>query len=205
MPPKNPVICEKISQWQTFLIMLWNFSWHVPDLWLLFSGLWQFWIRALHPTPVHRGRSVSSRGRSILWKGSRMCWRSSSESQGKCWCWGCKRATGEAEKKDHRRSREGIEQGIHQRDSSHGFHPFLGFKHTFFWSQLQKTQEKTKEVRQSAEKLSDKIKQAKDGFEEDLKATRGVVKELKDFLSGTQYVHPKGILGVGHLAFNSQF
>ncbi|XP_020558993.1 laminin subunit beta-3 isoform X2 [Oryzias latipes] len=48
---------------------------------------------------------------------------------------------------------------------------------------LQKTQEKTKEVRQSAEKLSDKIKQAKDGFEEDLKATRGVVKELKDFLS----------------------
>lgn len=39
-------------------------------------------------------------------------------------------------------------------------------------------------MRQSAEKLSNKMKQARDELEEDLKGTRDVVKELKDFLSG---------------------
>uniref|UniRef100_A0A672F831 Laminin, beta 3 n=1 Tax=Salarias fasciatus TaxID=181472 RepID=A0A672F831_SALFA len=48
---------------------------------------------------------------------------------------------------------------------------------------LQKTQEKTNQVRQSAGKLSDKIKKARDDLEDDLKETRDIVTELKDFLS----------------------
>ncbi|CAN9512145.1 unnamed protein product [Ophioblennius macclurei] len=48
---------------------------------------------------------------------------------------------------------------------------------------LQKTQEMTNQVRQSAGKLSDKMKKAKDDLEDDLKETRDVVKELKDFLT----------------------
>lgn len=73
------------------------------------------------------------------------------------------------------------------------FSSFPWFQTYIFLSQLQKTQEKTKKVRQSAEQLSDKIKQARDVFEEDLNVTRGLVKELKNFLSGTvnSQVHPK--------------
>ncbi|KAM4587748.1 laminin subunit beta-3 [Odontesthes bonariensis] len=48
---------------------------------------------------------------------------------------------------------------------------------------LQKTQETAKQVKQSAEKLSSKLEKAKEEIEEDLKETRIVVKELKDFLS----------------------
>ncbi|XP_069007880.1 laminin subunit beta-3 [Embiotoca jacksoni] len=48
---------------------------------------------------------------------------------------------------------------------------------------LQKTQETTNQVRQSAEKLSSKMKQTRNELEDDLKETRDVVKELKDFLS----------------------
>lgn len=39
-------------------------------------------------------------------------------------------------------------------------------------------------MRQSAEKLSSKMRQTRDELEDDLKETRDVVKELKDFLSG---------------------
>lgn len=39
-------------------------------------------------------------------------------------------------------------------------------------------------MRQSAKKLSNKMKQARDDLEDDLKETRDVVKELNDFLSG---------------------
>lgn len=39
-------------------------------------------------------------------------------------------------------------------------------------------------MRQSAEKLSNRMKQTRDVLEGDLKETRDVVKELKDFLSG---------------------
>ncbi|XP_030584440.1 laminin subunit beta-3 [Archocentrus centrarchus] len=48
---------------------------------------------------------------------------------------------------------------------------------------LQKTQETTNQVRESTEKLSSKLKQARDELEDDLKETRSIVKELKDFLS----------------------
>ncbi|KAK2914589.1 laminin subunit beta-3 [Channa argus] len=48
---------------------------------------------------------------------------------------------------------------------------------------LQKTQETTNQVRETAEKLSDKMKQTRGELEQDLKDTRDVVKELKDFLS----------------------
>ncbi|XP_035517151.1 laminin subunit beta-3 [Morone saxatilis] len=48
---------------------------------------------------------------------------------------------------------------------------------------LQETQETTNQVRQSAEKLSKKMKATRDELENDLKETRDVVKELKDFLS----------------------
>lgn len=39
-------------------------------------------------------------------------------------------------------------------------------------------------MRQSAEKLSNKMKEARDELEEDLKEARDVVKGLKDFLTG---------------------
>lgn len=39
-------------------------------------------------------------------------------------------------------------------------------------------------MRQSAEKLANRMKESRDVLEEDLKETRDVVKELKDFLSG---------------------
>lgn len=39
-------------------------------------------------------------------------------------------------------------------------------------------------MRQSADKLNIKMKKARDGIEDNLKETRDVVKELKDFLSG---------------------
>ncbi|KAF1392228.1 hypothetical protein PFLUV_G00050580 [Perca fluviatilis] len=48
---------------------------------------------------------------------------------------------------------------------------------------LQETQDTTNQVRQSAEKLSSKMKQAQDELEDDLRETRDVVQELKDFLS----------------------
>lgn len=59
-------------------------------------------------------------------------------------------------------------------------------------AQLQKTQEITNQVRQSTEKLSSKLQQARDKLEDDLNETRSVVKELKDFLSGTT------VLGLQH-------
>lgn len=49
-------------------------------------------------------------------------------------------------------------------------------------------------MRQSAEKLSNKMKQARDELEEDLKETRDVVKELKDFLSGKHCFSAEGRL-----------
>ncbi|XP_037620786.1 laminin subunit beta-3-like isoform X1 [Sebastes umbrosus] len=49
--------------------------------------------------------------------------------------------------------------------------------------ELQETQDATNRVRQSADKLNIKMKQARDGIEDNLKETRDVVKELKDFLS----------------------
>lgn len=39
-------------------------------------------------------------------------------------------------------------------------------------------------MRLTAEKLSNQMKQAREGLEDDLKETRDVVKDLKDFLSG---------------------
>ncbi|XP_059185113.1 laminin subunit beta-3-like [Centropristis striata] len=48
---------------------------------------------------------------------------------------------------------------------------------------LQDTQDTTNQVRESAEKLAKKMKQARDELEDDLKETRDVVKDLKDFLS----------------------
>ncbi|KAF7659927.1 hypothetical protein LDENG_00291050 [Lucifuga dentata] len=48
---------------------------------------------------------------------------------------------------------------------------------------LQQTQETTNQVRKSAEKLSNKMKKAREDLEADLKDTRNVVKDLKDFLS----------------------
>lgn len=48
---------------------------------------------------------------------------------------------------------------------------------------LQKTQETTNLVRQSAEKLTNRTKAARDALEKDLEQSRNVVKELKDFLS----------------------
>ncbi|XP_049426216.1 laminin subunit beta-3 isoform X1 [Epinephelus fuscoguttatus] len=48
---------------------------------------------------------------------------------------------------------------------------------------LQDTQDTTNQVRKSAEKLSNKMKQARDDLEDDLKETRDVVKDLKDFLT----------------------
>ncbi|XP_072307703.1 laminin subunit beta-3 [Eucyclogobius newberryi] len=50
-------------------------------------------------------------------------------------------------------------------------------------AKLQKTQETTNLVRQSADKLDKKMKEARDALEEDLKTSRDVVKEIKDFLS----------------------
>lgn len=58
--------------------------------------------------------------------------------------------------------------------------------------QLQETQETTNQVRKSAENLSNKMKQARDEREEDLKETRDVVKELKDFLSGIYCLSTEG-------------
>lgn len=48
---------------------------------------------------------------------------------------------------------------------------------------LQKSQDATTQVRQTAGKLSDKTKKAEEDLEEDLKETGDIVKELKDFLS----------------------
>ncbi|KAI9520119.1 hypothetical protein NQZ68_021838 [Dissostichus eleginoides] len=48
---------------------------------------------------------------------------------------------------------------------------------------LQDAQENTNQVRLTAEKLSNKMKQAREDLEDDLKETRDVVKDLKDFLS----------------------
>lgn len=39
-------------------------------------------------------------------------------------------------------------------------------------------------MRQSTEKLSNRMKKTRDELENDLKETRDVVKELKDFLTG---------------------
>lgn len=50
--------------------------------------------------------------------------------------------------------------------------------------QLQETQETTNQVRQSAAKLSNKMRETRDRLEDDLEEARGVVKDLKDFLSG---------------------
>lgn len=47
-------------------------------------------------------------------------------------------------------------------------------------------------MRQSAEKLSNKMKQTRDELEEDLKEARDVVKELKDFLSGKDCFSAEG-------------
>lgn len=60
-----------------------------------------------------------------------------------------------------------------------------------FSVQLQNTQDKTEEVRQLAMDLSSKTKKARDTLEEELKEMRNVVKELKDFLSGTDYSRPQ--------------
>ncbi|XP_075996367.1 laminin subunit beta-3 isoform X2 [Genypterus blacodes] len=49
--------------------------------------------------------------------------------------------------------------------------------------ELQQTQEKTNQVRKSAEKLSNQMKKGRAGLEADLKDAQEVVKELKDFLS----------------------
>ncbi|KAM3877796.1 laminin subunit beta-3 [Diretmus argenteus] len=49
--------------------------------------------------------------------------------------------------------------------------------------QLQKTHDTATQVRMSAEKLSNQMNQAKDDLEADLKETRDIVKQLKDFLS----------------------
>lgn len=48
---------------------------------------------------------------------------------------------------------------------------------------LQETQETTNQARQSAAKLSDRMKQARDELEDDLKDTRDVINGLKEFLS----------------------
>ncbi|XP_047437735.1 laminin subunit beta-3-like [Mugil cephalus] len=48
---------------------------------------------------------------------------------------------------------------------------------------LQKTQDTTNQVRQSTEKLSSKLRSASDELEDDLKDTRAIVTQLKDFLS----------------------
>ncbi|XP_040059097.2 laminin subunit beta-3 [Gasterosteus aculeatus] len=48
---------------------------------------------------------------------------------------------------------------------------------------LQQTQETTNQVRKSAEKLSNKMKRARDALEDDLKDTQDLVNKLKDFLS----------------------
>lgn len=39
-------------------------------------------------------------------------------------------------------------------------------------------------MRQSAAKLSNKMRETRDRLEDDLEETRGVVKDLKDFLTG---------------------
>lgn len=52
-------------------------------------------------------------------------------------------------------------------------------------------------MRQSAEKLTNKMKQARDELEEDLKEARDTVKELKDFLSGKDYLSSEGSLMSG--------
>ncbi|XP_028303311.1 laminin subunit beta-3 isoform X2 [Gouania willdenowi] len=48
---------------------------------------------------------------------------------------------------------------------------------------LQKTQQTTNQVRDSADKLNKKMNQAKNDLEEDVKDTRDIVKDIKDFLS----------------------
>lgn len=45
-------------------------------------------------------------------------------------------------------------------------------------------------MRQSAAKLSNKMRETRDRLEDDLEETRGVVKDLKDFLSGADCSHP---------------
>lgn len=45
-------------------------------------------------------------------------------------------------------------------------------------------------MRQSAAKLSSKMRETKDRLEDDLEETRGVVKDLKDFLSGAHRLSP---------------
>ncbi|XP_036007193.1 laminin subunit beta-3 [Fundulus heteroclitus] len=59
----------------------------------------------------------------------------------------------------------------------------LAVKITEATEMLQNTQEKSDLVRQLVNDLSSKTKKARDMLEEDLKETRDVVKELKDFLS----------------------
>lgn len=43
-------------------------------------------------------------------------------------------------------------------------------------------------MRQSAAKLSNKMRETRDRLEDDLEETRGVVKDLKDFLSGAGWL-----------------
>ncbi|KAM4740269.1 laminin subunit beta-3 [Anableps anableps] len=59
----------------------------------------------------------------------------------------------------------------------------LSLKITEATEMLQNTQEKTDEVRQLAKDLSGKTKKARDMLEGDLKETRDIVKDLKDFLT----------------------
>ncbi|KAK7880274.1 hypothetical protein WMY93_030641 [Mugilogobius chulae] len=54
---------------------------------------------------------------------------------------------------------------------------------------LQQTQESANLARESAEKLNDRIKKARDALEEDLKKSRDVVKELKDFYPSSNLTH----------------
>lgn len=54
-----------------------------------------------------------------------------------------------------------------------------------FNSQLQNTEDSTNGMRQSTDDLSNKIREARNDLEDDLKEAKDVVKELKDFLSGT--------------------
>lgn len=60
-------------------------------------------------------------------------------------------------------------------------------------------------MRQSAAKLSNKMRETRDRLEDDLEETRGVVKDLKDFLSGADCPQLYSQRDVPHWLYQSTY